>query len=264
MLVTKGRVIRLMPLMIFALVGGLLMSQVGFAHEMGEANNLHQELEKLREQQEVLQQELQGIKTLLKERGIKAVPPPENFHLGITQEPFKGDPEAALTLIEFTDYQCPFCRKYAKQALPDLERDYIETGKINYVVRDFPLQSLHRDAFQAAVAAECAGEQGQYWEMHDRLLSISSSSYGAWGQHAEAIGLDESQFQNCLKSDQPGQGVRKDLALGRKVWVRGTPTFFLGVSDKNNQNIKVLKVMRGAQSYSQMKHSLDKFLAEKK
>jgi protein-disulfide isomerase len=264
MLVTKGRVMRLMPLIIFALVVGLLMSQVGFAHEIEEGTELYQELERLKKQQVVIQWELQEIKTLLKERGIGAAPHPKNLQLGINQEPFKGDPEAALTLIEFTDYQCPFCRKYAKQTLPDLEKEYIATGKIKYVVRDFPLQSLHRDAFQAAVAADCAGEQGQYWEMHDRLLSSSSSAYGDWGQHAKAIGLDESQFQNCLKSDQPGQGVRKDLAEGRKVGVRGTPTFFLGVSDKNNQNIKVLKVMRGAQSYSQMKHSLDQFLAEKK
>ena len=262
MFATKGRVMRLMPLIIFALVGSLLMNRVGFAHQIGEDNNLHQELEQLKKQQVVIQGELKEIKTLLKERGVEALPNQKILQLGITQQPFKGDPEAALTLIEFTDYQCPFCRKYAKQTLPDLEKEYIETGKIKYVVRDFPLQSLHREAFQAAVAADCAGEQGQYWEMHDRLLSISSSSYGDWGQHAEAIGLDENQFQNCLKSDQPGQGVRKDLAEGRKVGVRGTPTFFLRVSDENNHNIKVLKVMRGAQSYSQMKHSLDQFLAE--
>lgn len=255
---------RLMSLMIFALLSGLLLSQVGFAHEVGESNNLHLELEKLREQQKVLQKELQGIKTLLSERGIKAAPSVKNLHLGITEQPFKGNPEAGLTLIEFTDYQCPFCRKYAKQTLPELERDYIETGKIKYVVRDFPLQSLHRDAFQAAVAADCAGEQGQYWKMHDRLLSNSSSPYGDWSQHANAIGLDENQFQHCMKSDHPGQGVQKDLIEGRKVGVQGTPTFFLGVPEKNTGNIKVLKVMRGAQSYSKMKHSLDQLLAEKK
>ena len=242
----------------------MVMTQVGFAHEMGDADNLYQELQNLREEQKVLRAELQGIKTLLKERGIQAVPPPENLHLGITQEPFKGNPEATLTVIEFTDYQCPFCRKYAKQTLPYLERDYIDTGKIKYVVRDFPLQSLHREAFQAAVAADCAGEQGKYWEMHDRLLNSTSSTYGAWEQHAEAIGLDDSQFQSCLQSEHPGQGVQEDLAEGRKVGVRGTPTFFLGVSDKNNEKIKVLKVMRGAQPYSKMKRSLDQLLAKKK
>jgi len=255
---------RLLSLPVFVLMGSLLMSQIGFAHEIGEAYTLHQELEQLRKQQRVLHEELQGIKTLLREKGIKAAPSIKNLHLGISEQPFKGNSEAGLTLIEFTDYQCPFCRKYAKQTLPDLERDYIDTGKIKYVVRDFPLQSLHREAFQAAVAADCAGEQGKYWEMHDRLLNSTSSTYGAWEQHAEAIEIDGSQFQSCLQSEHPGQGVQEDLAEGRKVGVRGTPTFFLGVSDKNNEKIKVLKVMRGAQSYSQMKHSLDQFLAENK
>ena len=253
---------RLIYFMACALLSLLLASQVGFAHETDETSNLYQEIEKLRSQQGALQEELQEIKTLLRKQGEKAASPSEGFYLGISQEPFKGDPEATLTLIEFTDYQCPFCRKYAKQTLPDLQRDYIETGKIKYVVRDFPLQSLHREAFKAAVAADCAGEQGHYWEMHDRLLTNSSFPYGDWMQHAKAIGLDVSQFQMCLTSGQPEQGVRKDLAEGRKVGVRGTPTFFLGVSDKKNQTIKVLKVMRGAQSYAQMKHSLDQFLTE--
>ena len=216
---------QLLSLGAFTLVSCLLMSQVGFAHEMEETSNLHQELEKLKEKQGVMQQELEKIKTLLKEKGIGASPAPKNLTLGITQQPFKGSPKATLTLIEFTDYQCPFCRKYAKQTLPELEKDYIETGKVKYVVRDFPLQSLHPDAFQAAVAADCAGEQGKYWEMHDRLLSNNSSPYSDWGQHAKAIGLDEYQFNGCLKSDQPGQGVQKDLTDGRKVGVRGTPTF---------------------------------------
>ncbi len=247
-------------LMMLALVSVLVMSQVGFAYEMEEATHLHQELEDLKKQQGVMQAELQEIKRLLKGRGIKADIPLKDFHLGISQQPFKGDHQAPLTLVEFTDYQCPFCRKYANHTLPDLEKDYIETGKIKYVIRDFPLQSLHREAFQAAVAAECAGEQGKYWAMHDQLLNGSSSAFSDWGQHAEDIGLNKRQFLNCLKSDPPGEGVRKDLSEGRKVGVRGTPTFFLGVVDKNTQNIKVLKVLRGAQSYSQMKRSLDQFL----
>ena len=253
---------RLKSLVIVALACGVVTSQTVFAHEIGEATNLRQELEDLRKQQGVMQAELQELKSLLRERGIRADVSPKNLHLGISQQPFKGDHNAPLTLIEFTDYQCPFCRKYAKQTLPDLEKDYIETGKIKYVVRDFPLQSLHREAFQAAVAADCAGEQGQYWAMHDQLLSGPSSTYDDWGKQAEAIGLDASQFLNCLKSDLPGEGVRKDLEEGRKVGVRGTPTFFLGITDKNPQDIKVLKVLRGAQSYSQMKRSLDQFLSK--
>lgn len=262
MLVTKDKLIRLLILIFVTNLLGVIMSQVGFAHQIEEGNNFHQELKELRDQQETMQRELQKIMALLKGRVIRTVPIPKNLHLGMSQEPFKGNAEATVTLIEFTDYQCPFCRKYATQTLPDVEREYLKTGKIKYVVRDFPLQSLHREAFQAAVVADCAGQQGHYWKMHDRLLSVKSSSYGDWGQHAEAIGLNQVQFQNCLKSEQPRQGVQKDLNEGRQVGVRGTPTFFLGISDKNHENVKVLKVLRGAQSFSQIKQSLEQVLAE--
>lgn len=242
----------------------LIMSQSGFAYEEGEAKTYHEELQQLKDKQAIMQRELEQIKTLLKKRGFEALPHPTDLRIDISQEPFKGEPEAALTLIEFTDYQCPFCQKYAKQTFPMLEKEYIETGKIKYVVRDFPLQSLHREAFQAAVAADCASVQGHYWEMHDRLLDKKfSPSYGDWAQHGKAIGLDETKFLNCMKSDEPGVAIRRDLEEGRKAGVRGTPTFFLGTFDKNDNNIQVLKVLRGAQSYSQMKNSLDYFLDQK-
>lgn len=247
---------------IFANVLGLLMSQGGFAHEIQETQEFHQELKRLKDQQGLMQRELQEMKTLLAERGIGLTPQPQDLLLGVTQEHFKGDPDAVFTLVEFTDYQCPFCRRHVQQTFPDLQKEYIDTGKIKYVVRDFPLQSLHREAFQAAVAADCAGEQGHYWEMHDRLLTMEAPFDSNWGEHAHVIGLDVSQFQECFKSEQAGEGVRRDLEEGRKVGVRGTPTFFLGIKDKNNQGIKVLKVMRGAQSYAKMKHSIDEFLVK--
>ena len=81
----------------------------------------------------------------------------------LADNPMLGAPEAPLTLIEFSDYQCPFCRRFAETTLPLLKRDYIETGKLRYVFRDFPLDRLHPQARKAAEAAHCAGDQGQYW-----------------------------------------------------------------------------------------------------
>ncbi len=243
---------------------GLIMIQSVFGHEKGEPDTYREEIQQLKNKQAIMQGELEQIKILLNKRGFEKLPHTTDLRMDISQEPFKGKPEAALTLIEFTDYQCPFCQKYAKQTFPMLDKEYIETGKIKYVVRDFPLQSLHREAFQAAVAADCASEQGHYWEMHDRLLDKNfSPSYSDWAQHGKAIGLDETKFLNCMKSDEPGMGIRKDIEEGRMAGVRGTPTFFLGTFNKDDNNIQVLKVLRGAQSYSQMKHSLDSFLEQK-
>ena len=237
-----------------------LLEPVAFAHETDDSHPVYRELEHLKAQQAELRNELREIKALLQARGIAAMPQLGELRLGVGQEPFKGKHDVRLTLIEFTDYQCPFCRRHAKQTLPELEREYIETEKLKYVVRDFPLQSLHREAFQAAIAADCAGEQGRYWDMHDRLLTVDLSNDRNWGQHAKAVGLDEGKFLSCLVSESPREGVQKDLKEGKKAGVQGTPTFFLGMTEPDSGEMKVVKVLRGAQSYAKMKSSIDELL----
>jgi hypothetical protein len=91
--------------------------------------------------------------------------------VAIGDAPVKGNPNAKLTLIEFSDYQCPFCRRHAENTLPSLDKEYIATGKVRYVFHDFPLEAIHPQAFKAAEAAHCAGEQQKYWEMHGRLFA---------------------------------------------------------------------------------------------
>jgi protein-disulfide isomerase len=81
----------------------------------------------------------------------------------------KGNKDAKVTLVEFTDYQCPFCSRHFRDAMPQIDNDYVKTANIRYVLREFPLASIHPLAFKAAEAANCSGEQGKYWEMHDRL-----------------------------------------------------------------------------------------------
>src|SRR5262249_52363764 len=95
---------------------------------------------------------------------------PENIVLGIDDDPLMGDKRARLVLVEFSDFQCPFCARFVKETLPDIEKDYIKTGKLKYVFRDFPITNAHKDAFKAALAAGCALDQGKFWEMHDQLF----------------------------------------------------------------------------------------------
>ena len=132
------------------------------------------------------------------------------------------------------------------------------------MVRDFPLESIHRDAFKAAEAAHCAGEQGKYWEMHHRLFANQRALGAAQlPEHAKAVGLDGGKFKECLDSGKYGARIRKDLADGNRAGVRGTPTFFIGITDSKDPNtIKGLTMIRGAQGFSGFQATLDDLLSK--
>lgn len=145
----------------------------------------------------------------------------------IDDDAVKGDANAPVTIVEFSDFECPFCSRYAKEIYPKIIAKYVETGKVKYVFRDFPL-SFHQNARKAAEAAECAGEQGKYWEMHDRLFSEGvSGSVPSFKEYAKELGLNRGEFNECLDSGKMGPEVNKDFTDGQKSGVRGTPAFFI-------------------------------------
>ena len=149
--------------------------------------------------------------------------------------------------------------------MPQIEREYIKTGKLKYVARDFPLEAIHKEAFKAAEAAHCAGEQGAYWEMHTRLFA-NQRALGTKDlpQHAQALGLNVPKFQQCLDSGKHAARIRKDLADGQQAGVTGTPGFFIGVTKPNDPTVKVLRVLKGAQPYASFKDAIDSLLSPQK
>ncbi len=180
--------------------------------------------------------------------------------ISIDDAPSKGIKTAPVTLIEFSDYQCPFCSRHAREILPQIEKDYINTGKIKYVFRNFPIQHSHPHAFKAAEVAICAGEQGKYWEMHDRLFALTPANWDNLSPYVQVVGLELSQFQRCLDSEQPAAKVRKDLADGQRAGVNGTPTFFLGLTEPHGSQVKALRQIKGTQPYATFKEALDSLL----
>ena len=223
-----------------------------------ELRGLQKQIEDIRETQRAVQKELQEIKALLQGRvGAPNLPPP-NLTVNVGNRPVKGKQSTKLTLVEFSDYQCPFCARHFREALPQIERDYVKTGKLKYVFRDFPIESIHREAFKAHEAANCAGEQGKYWEMHDRLFQ-NQSQLGAADlpKYAQAIGMDMALFQQCLTSGKRAGEIRNDLEEGQKAGVNGTPTFFLGLQEADGKTIKVLRTILGAQPYPQFKEAIE-------
>ncbi len=168
----------------------------------------------------------------------------------------KGSADAAVTIVEYSDYQCPFCSRWVDETYPVILQEYIDTGKVRLEFRDFPLESLHPNAMAAAVAARCAGEQGDYWGMHDRLFGNQSQWSGVadpseiFSGYAGEMGLDTAAFAACLTSGQFDEAIAQDLQAGQAAGITGTPSFLI------NGNLVV-----GAQPASVFQQALDTLLA---
>jgi hypothetical protein len=124
-----------------------------------------------------------------------------------------------------------------------------------------PLESIHKSAFKAAQAASCAGEQGKFWEMHDRLFE-NQRALEPFTPHAEAVGLDVPKFEACLASGKFDQEIRRDMGEARKAGVTGTPAFLIGRTEPNSTKVKVVAVLRGAKTFADFKADLDRLLEE--
>jgi protein-disulfide isomerase len=250
----------------------LFYSDLTLAQNSKELNELKQEIETLKAGQTAIQKDLAEIKNLLilqAKQGAAAAPTqpqgptPENPTIvSIEGGATKGNKNAKVTLVEFTDYQCPFCSRHFRDTQPQIDNDYVKTGKIRYVLREFPLEAIHPLAFKAAEAANCSGEQGKYWEMHDRLFGNQNAlAAEQLAGHAEAVGLDAGKFKTCLESGKYTAKVRKDLTDAQKAGVTGTPTFFIGLTDSKGSEIKAVRKIVGAQNYAAFKDAIESLLA---
>ena len=211
----------------------LVVGPVDLAFGQQTDPKLWEEIQALKRGQEDIRRQLLEIKQLLQGRQVQAAPEVRNMPVDLGTHPSKGSAAAKLTLIEFSDYQCPYCGRQTKETNPQLQREYVDAGKVRYVFFDMPLESMHKFAFKAAEAARCAGEQGKYWEMHDRLFA-NQQALEPWGAHAKALGLDVARFDTCMGSDKFAGAIRSDMAVAQKLGVGGTPTFLLASSDPND------------------------------
>jgi protein-disulfide isomerase len=225
---------------------------------------IRQELDALKQGQEAIRKDLDEIKKLLQARptqpqrgaSVEAL----TGAVAIGDNPPKGKSAAKLTLVEFSDYQCPFCKRYVDQTLPGLMKDYVEAGSVRYVFRDLPLESIHPQAFKAAEAARCAGEQGKFWEMHDLLFANQAALQAEkLPEYAKQLGLKPAAFEACLSSDKYADAIRRDVADAQALGIRGTPGFVLGVSD--GDSVKDAVLIRGAQPLASFKAEIDKRLS---
>jgi len=180
-----------------------------------------------------------------------------------------GSASAPVTLIEFSDYECPFCKRHFTQVYPEIKRDYIDTGKVKLVFRDLIAVSGHNPlATSEAMAAQCAKDQGgdaAYFKYHDELFKRTTSNGNGLALSqlpviATAVGLNTTQFNQCLNSEKYKDEVAKDQADGNKAGVTGTPSFFVGKSTADGVIDGTIIV--GAQPYSAFKAAIDAALAK--
>ncbi len=137
-----------------------------------------------------------------------------------------GRDDAPVTLVEFSDYQCPFCRRFNAKTFAELKKNYIDTGKLRFISRDLPL-SFHSNALWAAEAARCAGDQGRFWEYRDLLFSSAALDQGTLASYGQTLGLNIQDFDTCLETNKYKAAVEQDVIEGKQAGVSATPTFFI-------------------------------------
>ena len=179
--------------------------------------------------------------------------------ISIDNDPTIGNLNAPIIIIEFSDFQCPFCARFHVETLPLIMNEYINENQVKLVFKDFPIQSIHPNALPASMASECANEQGKFEEMYHMLFEKQKEWNNqntdnviiTFTQYALEIGLEEEKFDYCLKNGTYIEEIQKDLDDGRTYGITGTPGFFVG-----NDQIGFIE-LKGAQPFENFKKVID-------
>lgn len=185
-------------------------------------------------------------------RAIGSTPPQVN----VKNDPRLGSATAKIGIVEFSDYQCFYCRDFHRKQFERLKKEYIDTGVVQFIHKDLPLRT-HRQAVPAAMAAHCAGAQGRFWAMHAALFDQQDRL----GQYlflelARQLNLDVAQFSACLESQTPGQDIRQDASTARMLGFTGTPSFLIGKIE--GDTLTVVRWSRGALSFEVIAQEIEK------
>jgi protein-disulfide isomerase len=173
-----------------------------------------------------------------------------------------GRDDAPVTIVEFTDYQCPFCRKYHTETFVQLKKNYIDTGKVRFASRDLPLD-FHASAQRAAEAAWCAGEQNKYWELRDTMINSSDLSPDAILRYAQTNAFDIPKFKNCADAGKYKAEIKKDIADAGTVGISATPSFVIGKTAKDAMDAMDGDRVVGAVPASVFESEIQKFTTVK-
>jgi protein-disulfide isomerase len=234
----------------------------------GDMSALRTDVTAIQAEQRQIITRLDELKQLLQTSGHPAAgpqpsPPPPPSTLDIRGEAFAGNIAAHVAIIEYSDFECPYCGLFERETSPQIVDNFIKPGKVKLFFRDLPLP-MHPHAMSAANAARCAGDQGKFWEMHDSIFAKQAAlSDPALLDRAKTLGLDETKFNECLSSGKAADDIRKSVTEAQRLGIQGTPTFFLGTISPDGGVVSIGKIIFGAHPYEEFKSALDELLASK-
>lgn len=207
----------------------------------------------------LLREEVGALKQALNNSPTTSVATVKTLDIG--KAPIYGNREAGIAIVEFSDYQCSYCARHYTQTFPQLDKQYIESGKVQYIAKQFPLD-FHAKAKGAAIAALCLSEQKPevYWQAHGQLFkqSVKLDNDG-YLELAKQYSLDTEQFEQCLNSDEIVNKVDQDIAGGKKMGIRGTPAFLIGKVE--NGRVVDGQLLSGARAFASFADTIDRLLA---
>jgi protein-disulfide isomerase len=185
-----------------------------------------------RQQADQILNELRQIRQLLERQQTgKGPEAPTHAALNLNGVQMMGSKDAPVTLVEFTDYQCPFCQRFHATVFNDLKRNFIDTGKVRFYSLDLPLDTLHPNATRAAQAGRCAAEQGQFWALRSVMGSNPDKlDLDHLTGFATDLKMDTLAFRNCVESERYKNSVQADVTEAMKIGAQATPTFVVGKS----------------------------------
>ena len=226
--------------------------------------SIQQQLDELKQGQERLIKEVEEIRKLLPQRPARpefnSKPAAPNVSsVNVFGEPFRGANTARVAIVEYSNFDCSFCGKFARTVFPRLDEDYISPGKVRYYFRDLP-EPHETNAWLKARAARCAGDQGKFWEMHELLFANQIATSQDLPTLAQAIGLDSEKFNECLSTEKYLVNIERSVAGAKRMDLFGTPAFLIGSLSEDGGFVTVKKVLVGAESYDSLKGVLDPLL----
>jgi len=172
--------------------------------------------------------------------------------IDVSGDPALGSDDALVTLIEFSDYECPFCIRHFTQTMAQIDERFIQTGRIQYVFRDFPIAQLHPEAIRAHQATRCAAEQGKFWEMHSKMFTPAGTHTPALLEaRAAEAGVDLAPYRECMASGRTADEVQASIESAVQLGANGTPSFFVGIRDPETNRVRITQGLSGAQPFEE-------------
>lgn len=256
---TKLAIIGVAALMIASFFAGYDMGGAGKSVSIMQSTNPAQQ------QPEALPAGVQPFQLPLQQQGgALPVATPKVSSIVLDGAPTKGKPDAPITFVEFSDFQCPFCESFYNQTYPQILNSYVDTGKVKIVFKQFPIDSLHPNAREAALASECANEQGKFWPYHNALFGNqttwanqnSTQVVNSLKKYSLDLKLNTIRFDSCLDSKRYGRAIDKDSQEGSLYGVSGTPTFYIGNNKTGYTQID------GTQPFSIFQQTIDQLIKQ--